>query len=85
MASQALNDIPVKSLTHLYFSFGSITPGDYSITGMEGLPESLFSKFTDLKKRNPALKTVIAIGGWTFNDPGEHHRCFFMRRLSWGS
>ncbi|KAI0850294.1 carbohydrate-binding module family 18 [Daldinia vernicosa] len=72
----SLNDIPVNSLTHLYFSFGSITPGDYSITGMEGLPGWLFSNFTDLKQRNPALKTVIAIGGWTFNDPGPTQTVF---------
>ncbi|OTB02455.1 glycoside hydrolase family 18 protein [Hypoxylon sp. CI-4A] len=71
-----LSDIPVNSLTHLYFSFGSITPGDYSITGMQGLPEWLFSNFTNLKQRNPALKTVIAIGGWTFNDPGPTQTVF---------
>ncbi|RMD40214.1 hypothetical protein DV735_g4912, partial [Chaetothyriales sp. CBS 134920] len=71
-----LDDIPVTSLTHLYFSFASITPGDFSITGMDGLPESLFTDFTDLKKKNPALKTVIAIGGWTFNDPGPTQTVF---------
>ncbi|RMZ82759.1 hypothetical protein DV738_g1689, partial [Chaetothyriales sp. CBS 135597] len=71
-----LDDIPVTSLTHLYFSFASITPGDFSITGMDGLPESLFTDFTHLKKKNPALKTVIAIGGWTFNDPGPTQTVF---------
>ncbi|KAI2643596.1 carbohydrate-binding module family 18 [Xylaria nigripes] len=71
-----LDDIPVNSLTHLYFSFGLITPGDYSITGMDGLPGWLFSDFTDLKKKNPALKMVIALGGWTFNDPGPTQTVF---------
>ncbi|KAK7732719.1 hypothetical protein SLS63_004974 [Diaporthe eres] len=75
-----LDDIPVNSLTHLYFSFASITPGDYSITGMKGddqnLPEWLFTNFTALKQKNPALKTVIAIGGWTFNDPGPTQTVF---------
>ncbi|EAQ84573.1 hypothetical protein CHGG_08587 [Chaetomium globosum CBS 148.51] len=71
-----LNDIPVNSLTHLYFSFASITPDTYSIAPMEGIDGSLFSKFTNLKKKNPALKTVIAIGGWTFNDPGPTQKVF---------
>jgi chitinase len=70
-----LKDIPVSSLTHLYFSFASITPDTYGIAPMEGIPGSLFSQFTNLKKKNPALKTVIAIGGWTFNDPGPTQRC----------
>lgn len=79
---QGLDDIPVGSLTHLYFSFGSITPGDYSITGMDGLPEFLFTNFTNLKKKNPALKTVIALGGWTFNDPGMFSALFpYLFRL----
>lgn len=71
-----LKDIPVSSLTHLYFSFASITPDTYSIAPMDGISGSLFSEFTDLKKKNPALKTVIAIGGWTFNDPGPTQKVF---------
>ncbi|KAK0736846.1 glycosyl hydrolases family 18-domain-containing protein [Apiosordaria backusii] len=70
------DQIPVKSLTHLYFSFGYITPGDFSIAGMDGLPFRLFSDFTDVKQKNPALKTVIAIGGWTYNDPGPTQKVF---------
>ncbi|KAI0108573.1 glycosyl hydrolases family 18-domain-containing protein [Nemania sp. FL0031] len=71
-----LNDIPVSSLTHLYFSFASITPDTYSIAPMSGIPESLLSEFTNLKRKNPALKTVIAVGGWTFNDPGPTQKVF---------
>jgi GH18 family chitinase len=67
-----MKDIPINSLTHLYFSFAFITPNEYNIVGMDGLPSELFSNFTDLKKDNPSLKMIIAIGGWTHNDPGTY-------------
>ncbi|PVH71895.1 glycoside hydrolase family 18 protein [Cadophora sp. DSE1049] len=71
-----LDDIPVNSLTHLYFSFAFITPNEYNIIGMDGLPDKLFTDFTSLKKKNPGLKTIIAIGGWTHNDPGPLQKVF---------
>ncbi|WQF79589.1 Putative glycoside hydrolase family 18, catalytic domain, glycoside hydrolase superfamily [Colletotrichum destructivum] len=71
-----MKDIPVNSLTHLYFSFAFITPNEYNIVGMEGLPSELFSNFTDLKKDNSSLKMIIAIGGWTHNDPGPLQKVF---------
>ncbi|KAH7038382.1 glycosyl hydrolases family 18-domain-containing protein [Microdochium trichocladiopsis] len=71
-----LDDIPVNSLTHLYFSFAFITPNEYNIIGMDGLPAKLFTDFTSLKKKNPGLKTIIAIGGWTHNDPGPLQKVF---------
>ncbi|GKT49647.1 chitotriosidase-1 [Colletotrichum spaethianum] len=55
-----LDDIPVNSLTHLYFSFAFITPNEYNIIGMDGLPDKLFTDFSSLKKKNPGLKTIIA-------------------------
>ncbi|KAG7139201.1 Chitotriosidase-1 like protein [Verticillium longisporum] len=71
-----MKDIPINSLTHLYFSFAFITPNEYNIIGMDGLPSKLFSDFTDLKKGNPSLKMIIAIGGWTHNDPGPLQKVF---------
>ncbi|EZF35127.1 hypothetical protein H109_01457 [Trichophyton interdigitale MR816] len=71
-----LKDIPVNSFTHLFFSFGYITPGEFKITGMNGLPYKLFADFTALKRKNPGLKTVIALGGWTFNDPGPSQKVY---------
>ena len=29
-----------------------------------------YQAFNHLKQMHPGLKTVIAVGGWTFNDPG---------------
>ncbi|KAG7115614.1 Chitotriosidase-1 like protein [Verticillium longisporum] len=71
-----MKDIPINSLTHLYFSFAFITPNEYNIIGMDGLPSEIFSNFTDLKKDNPSLKMIIAIGGWTHNDPGPLQKVF---------
>ncbi|KAL9948803.1 hypothetical protein ACHAQF_005536 [Verticillium nonalfalfae] len=71
-----MKDIPINSLTHLYLSFAFITPNEYNIIGMDGLPSELFSNFTDLKKNNPSLKMIIAIGGWTHNDPGPLQKVF---------
>ncbi|KAI1505939.1 hypothetical protein F5X99DRAFT_404485 [Biscogniauxia marginata] len=70
------NKIPVGALTHLYFSFAYITPGDFNIAPMDDLDPDLFSKFTDVKRKNSGLKTVVALGGWTFNDPGPFQNVF---------
>ncbi|KAJ1326789.1 chitinase [Microdochium nivale] len=72
----SMDDIPVNSLTHLYFSFAFITPNEYNIIGMDGLPDDLFLQFTNLTRKNPGLKTIIAIGGWTHNDPGPLQKVF---------
>ncbi|KAF2261303.1 hypothetical protein CC78DRAFT_535764 [Lojkania enalia] len=60
--------IPAGSMTHAYFSFGYISPGDFRVFPMDDLPASLFEDFTKIKTKNSGLKTVVALGGWTFND-----------------
>jgi chitinase len=37
----------------------------------------LYRRLTDLKEFDPDLKVYIAIGGWTFNDPGQPTRTTF--------
>lgn len=66
--SMDFNDIPVGALTHLFFSFGYITPDDFNVAPMDKLKASLFSDLTAVKSKNPDLKAVIALSGWTFND-----------------
>lgn len=75
-------DIPVGALTHAYFSFGYITPGDFRVAPMDNLPTSLFSDFTAIKQRNVGLKTVVALGGWSFNDNGTTTQPVFSDMVS---
>ncbi|OBT89371.1 hypothetical protein VE02_01453 [Pseudogymnoascus sp. 03VT05] len=64
------NEIPVNGITHLYFSFGYITPGDFNVAPKDDQDPDLFRQMTALKSKNPGLKCIVALGGWTFNDPG---------------
>ena len=74
--------IPVEGLTHLYFSFGYISPNEFKIIPMDNQQESLFSDLTDLKKKNKDLKTVVALGGWTFNDNGSEYQPVYSNMVS---
>ncbi|KAB8296914.1 hypothetical protein EYC80_002323 [Monilinia laxa] len=69
-------------LTHIYFSFGYITPGDFKVVSMDDLPTELFTEFTNIKKHNAGLKTVVALGGWTFNNNGTVTQPVFSNMVS---
>ena len=75
-------DIPVESLTHLNFAFGYVAPDTFDIVPMDDLPSSLFNDFSDLKRRNRALKATISLGGWTFNDNGTSTQPVFSDMVS---
>ncbi|SPJ79175.1 related to chitinase [Fusarium torulosum] len=69
----SMEDIPVDGLTHIYYSFGYIQPKTFKIVPMQdekdgSLTTETFAEFTALKRKNPSLRAVIALGGWTFND-----------------
>ncbi|KAM7196715.1 putative glycosyl hydrolases family 18 protein [Naviculisporaceae sp. PSN 640] len=72
----SFKQIPAGALTHAYFSFAFVTSGDFKVVPMPGMDPKLFSDFTAIKSRNSGLKTVIAIGGWTHNDPGPYQMVF---------
>lgn len=58
--------IPAEKLTHINYAFADVANG--IVTNMEGKEEldSLnFIKLQELKKRNPNLKILVSIGGWT--------------------
>lgn len=58
------------------FSFAYITPGEFQIVPMDDLDPKLFSQMSALKRQNKGLKVMVALGGWTFNDPGTTQRVF---------
>ncbi|KAJ5555613.1 hypothetical protein N7461_004083 [Penicillium sp. DV-2018c] len=68
-------EIPVNLLSHLIISFGYISH-DFKVTNMDGVSPKLYQIVGDLKQRNPKLKIMIALGGWTFNDPGTWQSVF---------
>ena len=65
-------DVSGNGYTHLIYTFASIN-SNFQLEPWDGdytTEVSKFRAFTNLKKTNPNLKTLIAVGGWTFNDPG---------------
>jgi GH18 family chitinase len=69
-------DVPLGVYTHLNFAFAGIDPHSYEIVPAQAEDIALYSRLTALKKLDSALKVYIAIGGWTFNDPGPTYRTF---------
>ncbi|ETE64444.1 Chitotriosidase-1, partial [Ophiophagus hannah] len=57
-------DIEPKLCTHLIYAFAGMK--DNKITTTEWNDEQLYKEFNNLKKTNPGLNTLLAIGGWTF-------------------
>ncbi|KAE8409977.1 glycoside hydrolase superfamily [Aspergillus pseudonomiae] len=75
-ATMKPEEIPVDSLTHLIFSFGFVAPDTYKVLPMPDTEEGLFNEVTDVKKKNPNLKVLVALGGWTHTDPGPYREVF---------
>jgi chitinase len=65
-------DVSGNEYTHLIYSFASINANNELEAWAGRLDEEkpLYDAFTGLKNTNAGLKTLIAVGGWTFNDPG---------------
>jgi len=62
------NKISAEKLTHINYAFANVVDG--IVTSGEGLAErdSLnFLKLHSLKSRNPDLKVLVSIGGWTWS------------------
>ncbi|CAI5530994.1 unnamed protein product [Closterium sp. Naga37s-1] len=61
--------IPAAKLTHVFYAFASINPTTYKVVSSNATVEvdgGLYKLFnTDLKRANPAVKTLLSIGGAT--------------------
>lgn len=69
------SEIPVSMLTHLNVAFGYITQ-DFQITNMDGVSTTMYKNAAAVKSKNPNLKVLIALGGWSFSDPGSWQSVF---------
>ncbi|KAJ3036064.1 hypothetical protein HDV00_003111 [Rhizophlyctis rosea] len=55
--------------THLHYAFGIIDSN--LLCSVENGNFTILQRVVKLKQKNPNLKIVISIGGWTFQDPGS--------------
>ena len=43
---------------------------------MDGVDPGIYERVANMKQQNPDLKVMIALGGWSFTDPGEWQNVF---------
>ena len=70
-----VKNIDPRSYTHLNYAFGNISKG-VMVDPQSSDEISEIKQFTALKEINTSLKTLVSVGGWTFNDPGPTRREF---------
>ncbi|CAG2015259.1 unnamed protein product, partial [Fusarium graminearum] len=68
--------IPIGLYTHINFAFGTINPFTYVVEANDEEGKLMYERLIVLKRRDRNLKIFLAIGGWTFNDPGRTHKVF---------
>ncbi|KAK4870960.1 hypothetical protein LT330_000197 [Penicillium expansum] len=69
-------NIPGGVYSHINFAFATIDPDTFEVKPADERDVELYTRVTDLKKGDPNLEVFIAIGGWTFNDPGPTQTVF---------
>lgn len=69
-------DIPVGLYTHINFAFATIDPVTFKVGPGSQLDIGLYRRLALIKQKDPDLQLFIAIGGWTFNDPGPTQMVF---------
>ncbi|EJT79718.1 hypothetical protein GGTG_04802 [Gaeumannomyces tritici R3-111a-1] len=62
--------IPIGLYTQINFAFATIDPVSFKVMPATQADVNLYRRLMLIKKQDPDLRIFIAIGGWTFNDPG---------------
>ncbi|KAK7962894.1 glycoside hydrolase superfamily [Apiospora aurea] len=62
------SEINTNGLTHLFYSFVFFDPSSFAIIPMNSADVGQYREFTSLASNS--LQTWVAIGGWSFSDPG---------------
>ncbi|XP_006159234.1 chitotriosidase-1 [Tupaia chinensis] len=57
-------DVDPSLCTHLVYAFAGMN--GHQLSTVEWNDEALYQEFNGLKKTNPKLKTLLAVGGWNF-------------------
>jgi chitinase len=60
------NDISAEKLTHINFAFANIVNGEIA-EGYE-TDSANYAILNQLKKKNPDLKILVSVGGWSWSD-----------------
>ncbi|KFA70057.1 hypothetical protein S40285_09374 [Stachybotrys chlorohalonatus IBT 40285] len=63
-------EIPFGYYTHINFAFATIDPETFELIPGDDRTEDYMRRIHSLKLIQPDLQVWIAVGGWTFNNPG---------------
>ncbi|KAJ5151461.1 uncharacterized protein N7482_010713 [Penicillium canariense] len=66
----------VERPLHLNYAFGAIDPDTFEVKLASTEEEDLIKRLARLKTQDPDLKVFIALGGWSYNDPGPTRSTF---------